>query len=215
MPDVAQAEWIARARGEAILSTCGVQDAGARLTASSQIGEVRSQGVPAIEGGEPVPIDPSLWAIWRFNSDRQSLDPPSSRRIASGFAAIQISRAEVEALAKKMTQEARNTANSRPLSAKEQSDVGAASHARVRAGRREKYDWDEAKQYVEKLFREQGDPNDPGQVNGWRSDTDVADAVVEHFEKLAKKGEPTPDPGTVRNKIRPWLGALRERNARI
>jgi hypothetical protein len=114
-----------------------------------------------------------------------------------------------------MTQEARNTANSRPLSAKEQSDVGAASHARVRAGRREKYDWDEAKQYVEKLFREQGDPNDPGQVNGWRSDTDVADAVVEHFEKLAKKGEPTPDPGTVRNKIRPWLGALRERNARI
>jgi hypothetical protein len=81
----------------------------------------------------------------------------------------------------------------------------------AKAGRREEHEWVEAKQYLEKIWDERGDPaNEQNQVEGWRSDTNVANAVLDHLGKHAKS---SPDFGTVRNKIRPWLKDLRARVA--
>ena len=85
---------------------------------------------------------------------------------------------------------------------------------RSRAGRKAEYEWVEAKQYLEKIVHQRGDPdNEHDEAPDWKSDADIARAVLAHLEHLAKKGEPTPDLGTVSNKIRPWLKALLARAA--
>jgi hypothetical protein len=61
-------------------------------------GEIGSRGVPALDGIEPVDIDPNRWATWTFNLKRQSLDPPGYRGIATGYAHVVLLRADVERL---------------------------------------------------------------------------------------------------------------------
>lgn len=85
--------------------------------------------------------------------------------------------------------------------------------ARVGAGRPEVGDWDEAEQYAFLLFKERGLPDEHGQVEGWRSKTDVAKAVLSHLEERAlKSGQGPPDISTVRRRVPGWIEAYRARN---
>jgi hypothetical protein len=61
--------------------------------------DVRSRGVPAIDGIEPVALGPEQWSTMVFNLERQSLNLPSKRRIATGFTKVELLRSDVERLA--------------------------------------------------------------------------------------------------------------------
>jgi hypothetical protein len=84
------------------LVRAGVRAASSELLRGLRLGEVPSQGIDAMEGGDPKSIPPDRWAEWKFNLDRQSLDPPSRRRIATGFESVRIARADVERLAQRL-----------------------------------------------------------------------------------------------------------------
>ena len=166
--------------------------------------DVRSRGVLAIDGIEPVALGPEQWSTMVFNLERQSLNPPSKRRIATGFTKVELLRSDVERLAAL-------PALGEQL---EEKEVEPEQPPRAKAGRKEKYDWHWVPQYLDELFSENGDPREPGQETEWNSDTAVADAVLKRFERHAKKDEETPSLGRVQNYIRPLLVKLRARNAR-
>jgi hypothetical protein len=79
--------------------------------------------------------------------------------------------------------------------------------ARAGAGHPEEFDWIEAEQYAMVLLKARGDPtNRLNQVEGWRSKTDFANAVLDHLQKRASiNGEEVPSLNTVRNKVPAWL----------
>jgi hypothetical protein len=88
--------------------------------------------------------------------------------------------------------------------------VEKKNSARAGAGRPPVGDWDEAELFAFKLFDERGDPDEPGQDDGWRTRTDVADAVHQHLVDLASKsGKEPPDHGTVRRRVPRWLADWR------
>ena len=103
-------EWIAVAAAIGLLERATVPDPARALRTALNLGDVTARGVPAFdhrteaEGyGEPEPIPAARWATWRFNPERQSLDPPNPRRrIASGFEQVEISRADIEPLAERL-----------------------------------------------------------------------------------------------------------------
>jgi hypothetical protein len=66
--------------------------------------DVRSRGVPAIDGIEPVALGPEQWSTMVFNLERQSLNPPSKRRIVTGFTKVELLRSDVERLAAPVTE---------------------------------------------------------------------------------------------------------------
>jgi hypothetical protein len=77
------------------------------------------------------------------------------------------------------------------------------------AGAPPQYDWDEASQYIEKLWENLGDPRDPlNAKDGWKSDYDIARSVVDHLEELYPDQEPPPAK-TVADKLRPKIKRLR------
>jgi hypothetical protein len=77
------------------------------------------------------------------------------------------------------------------------------------AGAPPQYDWDEASQYIEKLWEDLGDPRDPlNAKDGWKSDYDIARSVVDHLEELYPDQEP-PLAKTVADKLRPKIKRLR------
>jgi hypothetical protein len=79
--------------------------------------------------------------------------------------------------------------------------------ARAGAGRREQFDWDDAEQCAIVLLNERGDPTDSlNQLDGWRSKTDLAKAVLDYLEKRAEKtGDAVPSLNRVRTKVPEWL----------
>jgi hypothetical protein len=121
-------EWIAYGRAAALMG-----DEGAVLRAL-RLGRVRSRGVPALEATEPVDIGPDHWATMVFNRERQSLDPPSNRRIPTGFTQIKVSRSDVEQLASPM--EAMTPREGAGLPAKENIPEAAAAILRGKVPRR-------------------------------------------------------------------------------
>jgi len=79
------------------------------------------------------------------------------------------------------------------------------------AGRPSEYDWDEAKQFFEREYGRRGDPRKPdNQVNGWRSITDAAQAVMAHLERHEGK---SPDESTARRRVSSWLDEFEKREA--
>jgi hypothetical protein len=88
------------------------------------------------------------------------------------------------------------------------------SQARAGAGRPKESDWGDAEMFAMGLFKTKGDPKNPlHQVEGWRSNSDVAKAVLDYLEKLAAKGgDKAPDFNTVRNKVPGWLKKFRALN---
>ena len=200
---MADDDWIAY-RGAVAL----IGDEGAVLRALRTGAISRGRGDHRVE--EDIPAD--RWAQWTFLPTKGSeymrrfcwLVPPRKEqvRVCTGFGEIRLLRADVERLAAPTNAE-------RLVEEKE----AEPERPRSNAGRKAKYVWFWVEQYLEELFAERGDPNDPGQEPGWNSDEDVANAVLDRFEKHAKKGE-APALGTVQNYIRPLLVNLRARNAR-
>ena len=63
----------------------------------------------------------------------------------------------------------------------------------VKKGRAPKHDWGEGKLFGEQLLKDRGDPTRPeNQVEGWRSQADLARAIVEHMAKHSASGEEPP-----------------------
>jgi hypothetical protein len=88
------------------------------------------------------------------------------------------------------------------------------NQARAGAGRRPQFDWEDAEMYAMELFRQKGDPTKlENQIEGWRSNTDVANTVLNYLQKLAdRNGGKAPDFNTVRNKVPDWLKKFRALN---
>jgi hypothetical protein len=86
-------EWIAFGRAAVML------DGNIPVQRALILSKIKSRGVPALDGVEPVDIAPDYWAIWTFNLKRQSLDPPGYRGIPTGFAHVELLLADVERLA--------------------------------------------------------------------------------------------------------------------
>jgi hypothetical protein len=82
--------------------------------------------------------------------------------------------------------------------------VEKKNSARVGAGRPPDHDWEEAEQFVFKSFKERGLPDELGQVKGWKSNSDVARAVIAHLAKLAPDQE-EPDLSTVLKRVPGWI----------
>jgi hypothetical protein len=95
-------DWIPFATAVAILFDGDNRKATERLQRVLMRGEVKSRGIPARDGIEPADIDADRWGVWWFNVVRESLDPPSKSRIATGFTNVRISRADVERLADRL-----------------------------------------------------------------------------------------------------------------
>jgi hypothetical protein len=94
------------------------------------------------------------------------------------------------------------------------SQIELKSSARAGAGRPAQYDWEDAKLYFLNLLKERGDPEDPAeQDEGWRSITDVSNAILDYMEKRAEKaGTRAPDLSTIRRRVSRWLTAWRAQN---
>ena len=69
-----------------------------RLMRALRAGAVKSRGRDTSDEWKTKAIPLDLWARWTFNTRRQSLDPHRWRKIPTGFAEVQVSRIEVEAL---------------------------------------------------------------------------------------------------------------------
>jgi hypothetical protein len=82
--------------------------------------------------------------------------------------------------------------------------VEKKNSARAGAGRPPDHDWEEAEQFVFKSFKERGLPDELGQVKGWKSNSDVARAVIAHLAKLAPDQE-EPDLSTVLKRVPGWI----------
>jgi hypothetical protein len=77
-----------------------------------------------------------------------------------------------------------------------------------KTGRPEKYDWEEAKLYLQKLLEENGDFKDPlNRVEGWRSQNDAVSLVIEHLAKISN--DDGPSASGVKAKICDWLEEFR------
>jgi len=75
-----------------------------------------------------------------------------------------------------------------------------------RAGRGEEYNWEGARIYLMDELKDRGSPRDPqNQVEGWRSDSDAAGLVIEHFLGLDKDGSKAPGDSTTRKKVTVWI----------
>ena len=62
-----------------------------------------------------------------------------------------------------------------------------------RSGRPREHDWDEGKLFGEKLLKTQGDPTRPeNQIEGWRSQADLARAIMAHMAKHSTDGKEPP-----------------------
>lgn len=87
--------------------------------------------------------------------------------------------------------------------------------ARRGAGRPAEIDWIEADEAAAKLLNERGDPTDPkDKTKGWRSKSDLARAVLDHFEQLAaKNGEKVPALNKLRDRSTDWIETHRSRLA--
>jgi hypothetical protein len=83
--------------------------------------------------------------------------------------------------------------------------------ARAGAGRPEQSDWEDAEMFAMELLRAKGDPaNKLNQMKGWRSNTDLAKAVLEYLEKRAgKENTKAPELNTVRNRVPGWIKKYR------
>jgi hypothetical protein len=85
---------------------------------------------------------------------------------------------------------------------------------RSNAGSPPQFDWEDAEMFVMKLLQEKGDPKKPeNQGQAWRTNTDIAKAVLDYLQKRAKvTREKVPDFNTVRNKVPGWLQKFRALN---
>ena len=62
-----------------------------------------------------------------------------------------------------------------------------------RSGRPREHDWGEGKLFGEELLKTQGDPTRPeNQVEGWRSQADLARAIMAHMAKHSTDGKEPP-----------------------
>ena len=76
----------------------------------------------------------------------------------------------------------------------------APKKQRSSPGAAEQYDWDDIEQFVQKLFRDQGDFAKPeNRVKGWRSQNDLIEAAKDYLQ--ARK-PPQPIPGQTQLKIK-------------
>jgi hypothetical protein len=73
-----------------------------------------------------------------------------------------------------------------------------------RRGRKPSHDWPAMKNHALELLKERGDPEEEDQVEGWRSQTDMAEAIQ------ARMKEPKPDLSTVIKYAVRWLAEWRE-----
>lgn len=101
--------WIPVASALALLNSRHVSAApkALRNTLNCSV-DVRSRGAPVIDGIKPIALGPEHWSTMVFNLERQSLDPPSKRRTASGFTKVELSRSDVERLADRLASLAKN-----------------------------------------------------------------------------------------------------------
>jgi hypothetical protein len=74
------------------------------------------------------------------------------------------------------------------------------------AGAPEQHDWEEGKLFVMQELKTRGSPLDKNQVKGWKSKSDVARLLIDHFEHLPG-GKPGsgPDMSTARGKVSDWI----------
>jgi hypothetical protein len=95
--------WIPVASAVALLNSRHVSKApkALRNTLNCCV-DVRSRGVPVIDGAEPIALGPEHWSTMVFNLKRQSLDRPGKIRIATGFTKVELLRSDVERLADRL-----------------------------------------------------------------------------------------------------------------
>ena len=73
-----------------------------------------------------------------------------------------------------------------------------------RTGAKDKYDWDDIKQFVFKEMNGRGDFGDPGnQVDGWRSLADLVQLVRDYMDRLEARKYPLTNKTDVSNSRRP------------
>jgi hypothetical protein len=99
---VTDRNWIPFATAVVILNRDGHEP----LQRALMRGDVASRGVPVLDDrsieegyGQAVEIEPEHWGVCTFNLKHQTLDPPSKRRISTGFRDVRISRVDVERMA--------------------------------------------------------------------------------------------------------------------
>jgi hypothetical protein len=79
----------------------------------------------------------------------------------------------------------------------------------MRRGRKEKYDWDEAKMALTGELNSRGDYDEPGQTADWNCQSRAEDFVRVHFEK-EQHGGVAPSESAVRKVVRKTTAAWRE-----
>lgn len=83
-------------------------------------------------------------------------------------------------------------------------------------GNKDAHDWGEGRAFFKQLLETKGDPAIPdNQVEGWRIDGDIWDAISEHLGERYKKENrnlKAPDSSTVRRKFRSELEMFRNAN---
>jgi hypothetical protein len=80
-----------------------------------------------------------------------------------------------------------------------------------KAGRKPKYDWQEAELYVFQQLDARGDFDDHDQLDGWKCQADLARSVADYFSK--KPSGKVPVDSVIRDNIRSMVDAWRKKNA--
>ena len=85
------------------------------------------------------------------------------------------------------------------------------SSPKGRVGAPPKYDWVEGKQYVFKLLRERGDPDEADQTDDWCRQEHVVKAVQAHLSTRSVNGA-SPSDSVTRTYVKSWLDEYRSQN---
>lgn len=167
-------------------------------------GEIRSG---ARVNGARTTISPDQWNGFReIDRDGWLVDPSAKMPGLSWYWPIEISRSDLAYILKQMASLARPSTQARQQakSAETQRQRKKKASPNKPGGRPNEHDWEEAGLFALKLLSERGDPTiERNQVEGWKSKTDLANAVLEHLKS-------SPDLSTVRRKVPVWLAEFQK-----
>jgi hypothetical protein len=169
-------------------------------------GEIRSG---ARVNGARTTISPDQWNGFReIDRDGWLVDPSAKMPGLRWYWPIEISRPDLAYTLKVEASQARPSTSARQQAksaeTQRQQQVKPAAPPRRSGGRPEKHVWEEARLYALKLLSERGDPTiERDQVKGWKTKTDLANAVLKHLKS-------NPDLSTVRGKVTDWLAEFQK-----
>ena len=80
-----------------------------------------------------------------------------------------------------------------------------------KAGAKAKFDWDDVRLFVFKMFEQKGDFDELAPADDWKSQNDLIKAALEYIEKRPEIGEGNgPSDSTLKGRIAPMVAAWRK-----